>query len=271
MARATGAQIRAIAATAVQETLRRKVLYVIVFLVLLVGFISVSSATVLRMVAESGEKNIGDTVRASLVSSTFSLWVAAAQFLALFLGAVGLSSETGAKTIVNVLSRPVDRSVYLIGRWTGLLAFLWGFQLAGIVLGLGMALAFRVPLASTLWIGLAGTFVQIALLSGVSLGLSVVMPPILAGGCAVLLQMLPALVQGLTHHPRWFIHAPAIAIYYLSPADMPVNLISASLSKQLLHPQFGLYGAVLAENLVYGVVVFAFGCLALRRREMRLR
>ena len=115
MARATGAQVRAIAATAVQETLRRKVLYVIVFLVLIVGFISVSSATVLRMVAESGEKNIGDTVRASLVSSTFSLWAAAAQFLALFLGAVGLSSETGAKTIVNVLSRPV-RSVRLPDR-----------------------------------------------------------------------------------------------------------------------------------------------------------
>lgn len=271
MARATGAQVRAIAATAVQETLRRKVLYVIVFLVLMVGFISVSSAFVLKMAAESGEKNIGDTVRASLVSSTFSLWAAAAQFLALFLGAVGLSSEMRAKTIVNVLSRPVDRSVYLIGRWAGLLVFLWVFQLVGIGLGLGMALAFRVPLASTLGIGLAGTFVQIAFLSGVSLGLSVAMPPIVAGGCAVLLQMLPALVKGLIHHPRWFIHAPALAIYYLSPADMPVDLISASLSKQLLHPEFGLYAGVLVENLLYAVVVFALGCVALGRREWRLR
>ena len=157
MARATGAQVRAIAATAVQETLRRKVLYVIVFLVLIVGFISVSSATVLRMVAESGEEeHRRHGARQSRVLHLLSLWAAAAQFLALFLGAVGLSSETGAKTSINVLSRPVDRSVYLTGRWTGLLAFLWVFQLAGIVLGSGMALAFHVPLASTLWIGLAG-------------------------------------------------------------------------------------------------------------------
>jgi hypothetical protein len=83
--------------------------------------------------------------------------------------------------------------------------------------------------------------------------------------------MLPALVQGFTHHPRWFVSAPAIAIYYLSPADMPVNLIGASLSKQLLHPQFGLYGGVLAENFLYGVMVFALGCVALGRREVRLR
>ena len=76
--------------------------------------------------------------------------------------------------------------------------------------------------------------------------------------------------QGLTHHPRWFIHAPAIAIYYLSPADMPVNLISASLSKQLLHPQFGLYGAVLADNFCTEWWS-SHGCVALRRREMRLR
>jgi hypothetical protein len=271
MARAAGAQVRAIAATAVQETLRRKVLYVIVFLVLIVGLISVSSALVLRMAAESGETNIGDTVRASVVSSTFSLWATAAQFLALFLGAVGLSSETAAKTIVNVLSRPVDRSVYLTGRWTGLLAFLWAFQLIGILLGLALALAFRVPLASTLWIGLAGTFVQIALLSGVSLGLSVVMPPIMAGGCAVLLPLLPAMVQGLTHHPRWFIYGPATAVYYLSPAEMPVNLISASLSRQLLHPQFGLYAGVLSENLLYSVAVFALGGIALGRKELRFR
>jgi ABC-type transport system involved in multi-copper enzyme maturation permease subunit len=36
------------------------------------------------------------------------IWGSAAIFLALFLGAIGVSSEIGAKTIVHVMSRPVE-------------------------------------------------------------------------------------------------------------------------------------------------------------------
>jgi ABC-type transport system involved in multi-copper enzyme maturation permease subunit len=264
-------QIWAIAATAAQEVLRRKVLYVVVFLLVIVGVFSLAGMAVLQMAAESGEAGIATSIRTNLVSGTLGMWISAAKFLAVFLGAIALSSEVTSKTIVNVLARPIDRAAYLTGRWLGLLIFLVLFQVLGHALGLLMIMLTGVSVAPTFWFGLLESFVSIIFLSGVSLALSVVMLPIVAGGLTVFLPILSPLVQGLTDHPKWVFKGPAMAIYYLLPAHMPFNLISESLSGQLLKPRYGLYAAVIAENFLYAMVVFAVGCVLLRRRELRLR
>jgi ABC-type transport system involved in multi-copper enzyme maturation permease subunit len=267
----SGAKLRAIATTALQETLRRKVLYVVLVLVLLIGLIVGSSTVLLQMAAESGEAGVAESVRSSVVASALGIWSTASSFLAVFLGAIALSTEVTGKTIVNVLSRPVDRAVYLTGRWIGVLAFLWMFQAIGIVIGIGVGLAFHVPLPATLWLGLAATLVNGAFLSGVSLGFSVAIPPVLAGICAFLIQIIPAMVKDAVGSPHWAAKLPAMAAYYLAPAVMPVNLIADSFSKQMLHPDYGLYARVITENLLYAIVVFAVAALVFRRRELRLR
>ena len=151
----TTQKIRAVALTSLQETLRRKVLWIVLVLVVLIGMIVSSTTIILKMAAESGEAGVSDSIRSSLVSQTLGLWTSAATFLAVFLGAVGLSSEIAARTIVTVLSRPIDRWAYLTGRWLGVVAFLWGFQLFGILLALGLARALHADFSPTLWLGLA--------------------------------------------------------------------------------------------------------------------
>jgi len=267
----TAAQLHAIALTAIQETLRRKVLYVVLILTVIVGLVTGSSMAVIQMATESGEAALGDAVRARLATTALSLWSAAATFLAVFLGAVGLSSETTARTIVNVLCRPVTRTTYLTGRWMGILGFLWGFQVVGIVIGLGLAVGLGARFAPTLWLGLAGMLVNAALMSGVSLGLSVVLPPVLAGAVAFLLPVLPVIASLMVNNPWWVVRAPMLAIYYLSPAVMPADLVGDSFTKELMHPQYGLYARVLAENLCYAVAVFTLACAVFERRELTLR
>jgi ABC-type transport system involved in multi-copper enzyme maturation permease subunit len=260
-----------VALTSLQETLRRKVLWIVFVLVVLIGMIVSSTTVIMKMATESGESAMSDSIRSSLVASTLGLWTAAGTFLAVFLGAVGLSSEVTARTIVTVLSRPIERWAYLTGRWLGVVAFLWAFQLLGTLIGMGLARALHADYAPTLWLGLVGTFVNVLLLSGVSLGLSVVTPPVLAGVLAFLIPVVPEMVVRLTNSPRWFFRLPALAAYYLTPAAMPANLVADSFSKQLLHPDYGLYERVLAENGAYVVMVFALSCFIFSRKELRLR
>jgi ABC-type transport system involved in multi-copper enzyme maturation permease subunit len=264
-------KIRAVAATAFQDTLRRKVLWIVLALIMVIGFFMGSSMIVLRLASQAGEMEIGQSIRSSIVSGALNLWSGASVFLALFLGAIGLSSETSTRTIVGVLARPVERWAYLTGRWIGVLAFLWGFQLVGMSIALALTYALGVTFAPTLWLGLAGMFVNAALLSGVSLGLSVVAPPVLAGICAFLLPLLPVLVNPFLGVPNRLLRLPALVIYYLAPARMPADLVAGSFSKELVDPTYGLYAGVLAENFLYAVAAFALGCVLFARRELKLR
>lgn len=184
---------------------------------------------------------------------------------------MGLSSETSARTIVNVLSRPVERWTYLTGRWLGILGFLWMFQVLGITIGLGLAIGLDARFTPMLWFERVGMLVHAALLSGVSLGLSVVLPPVVSGVIAFLLPVLPGIAGLLLGNPSWFVRLPMPGIYCVSPAVMPVDLIGDSFSKEFMEPQYGLCARVLAENLLYAIAGFALACVVFGRREVTLR
>jgi ABC-type transport system involved in multi-copper enzyme maturation permease subunit len=261
----------AIAGTSVQETVRRRVLYVVIFLIVLLAALVASGMAVLRMAIQSGESEAAASITSGFVQMTLGLWGFATLCLSIFLGAVGISSEVSARTIVNVLARPVERSTYLAGRWLGTVAFLSLFLLGGVLLSLGVAAAFDVRYTPMLWLAFAEMFVSAVYFSGVSLSLSVVMPAVPAGATALLLSALPAMVGRFLEYPQWFIRLPAALAYYLGPSRMPVNLLEDSFGKQVLDPDYILPLEVLTENLLYTVAIFLIACAIFARRELRLR
>lgn len=267
----TGVKVRAIAWTAFQETLRRKVFYLVGFLALLAIAIIASSAVTTHMATEAGETAVVTRVQTGTVVQILDVWEFAVGVLSLYLGAIALSSEVAGRTLVNVLSRPVEYATYLSGRWIGTLGFLWGFQATGVLLAVGTAIVFKTPHSPVLWLACASMFVSAFFFSGVSLGLSVMMPPPVAGAIAFFLTILPSIVDDTLHHPRWIGRALSNVAYYASPAKMPVSLLGESFNKELLHPAYGLYERILGENLLYAIVVFAIGCAVFSRRETRLR
>jgi ABC-type transport system involved in multi-copper enzyme maturation permease subunit len=265
------AKFRVIAMTALQETLRKKVSY-LVFLLLVIVLIAISSQLLfLRMASHAGETRVVEQVRASFVMSVVHTWTAAAFFLALFLGSVGLSSEIAARTIVSVLTRPVDRGVYLLARWCGILAFLWAFLVVGIAGAVLVAAFFHVHYAPVFWFGVAELFVQTLFFSGIALALSVWMPPVLAGSCALFIPMVLGWAGGMTNNPHLAVRILAVCSYYLAPAQLAVNFFGQSVSRELLHPEYGLYVRVLAENAMYAAAVFLIAAASFRRRELRVR
>ena len=47
--------------------------------------------------------------------------------------------------------------------------------------------------------------------------------------------------------------------------------MTASLSKEALHPEYWLYLRVLCENALYAVAVFVLAAFVFRHRELRVR
>jgi ABC-type transport system involved in multi-copper enzyme maturation permease subunit len=265
------AKIWLIALTTWQETIRRQVFYFVLLIIVLVGAGIAAEQAALRMAAAAGETSAIADMHAAFVKNTLMEWNVAAIFLALFLGAIGLSSEIGKKTIVHVLTRPVSRSAYLVGRWSGVILFLWAFIAVGVAIALALAAAFGVSWTAMMSLAVLEMLVRPLLYSGICLGLSTFLPPVLAGCCGFFLTILPDLVESSLRNPTWIWRMLANVGYYLGPAQMPVNLISDSFSKQMLHPQNGLYLAVMGENAAYAIAVFTIGCLVFRQRELRLR
>ena len=257
--------------TAFQETLRRRVFYIVLLLTLLVVLGVGSDMFYMRMANRAGETEIIAAMGRSLMQGILSVWDFAAFFLALFLGAIAISSEISAKTIVHVISRPVERWIYLLSRWLGVLIFLFGFLTIGTAGALGVSLWLNVPFASTLWLAIAEIYVRTIFYSGVALGLSVVVTPVLSGALTFLLSILPVIAHDAIREPRWLNRIPALIGYYFGPAHMPVNLIAESFSKERLHTDYWLYLQVLGENFLYAIAVLVAATFVFHRREICVR
>jgi Cu-processing system permease protein len=264
-------KLRAVILTSFQETLHRRVLYVVLVLALLIIAAMASQMIYVRMAVRAGEMETVAKMATDFFQQILGTWDFATVFLALFLGAVAISSELKSKTIVTVLSRPIARSTYLVGRWLGVLLFLWGFLVVGVIGAITWGAFFNLKYAPIFWLGVVNLFVRATFLSGVSVGLSVILPPVLAGAVTFLLTILPLIVRDTMGHPRWILRSLATAGYYLAPAHMPVDLVGDSFSKEMVDPKYALYSQVMVENLLYAGAILLLACLIFKRRELRLR
>jgi ABC-type transport system involved in multi-copper enzyme maturation permease subunit len=261
-----------VARTAWQETLRKQVFYIAVAIMALVFLVIASQLMLVHMAEAAGEATAALRARTSFVQMTIGVWNVTSIFLAVFLGSVGYSTEVSRKTIIHVLSRPVERSAYLLGRWLGILCFLWAFLAVGVGLSLVLALSFGVPWTAAVSLMALGMFVEATLLSGATLALSTVLVPVLAGCCGyALVVVLPLFAQPQTQNSHWILRALAYASYFISPAQMPPDVLSNAFTKSLAHPNYGLYLAVCGENVGYALFVIVLGCWMFTRRELRLR
>jgi ABC-type transport system involved in multi-copper enzyme maturation permease subunit len=260
-----------IALTAFQETLRRRVFYIVLVLAVLIVAMISSQLFYIGLARHAGETEMLNSLRVATARSALGIWNTAAVFLALFLGAIGVSSEVGAQTIVHVMSRPVQRWTYLLGRWLGLLLFLCLFLTVGVAAGFLVLLWLKVSFTPLLWLALAEMYIAVTLYSGIALALGAFMPPVLAGAAAFLLAILPALLREAIRHPSALVHLPALLGYYLAPARMPADLLGLSFEKSQLHSQHWLYTRVLTENLLYAFALLVIANAVFRRREIRVR
>jgi ABC-type transport system involved in multi-copper enzyme maturation permease subunit len=107
-------RIQAIAANTVREAVRNKVLYTLVFfgVLLIATGIFVSSLSYVE----------GERILQSVGLSSLRLFGAA---IAIFVGVGLVHKEIDRRTIYTILSKPVSRTEFLLGKFAGLVATLW--------------------------------------------------------------------------------------------------------------------------------------------------
>jgi ABC-type transport system involved in multi-copper enzyme maturation permease subunit len=260
-----------VASNTFEEALRRKIIYILVFVGLVLGAEGLYNLVYMGMAEQAGETEMLASMRASFLLSLFTMMEVWGVILAVFLGSVALSSEIKNRTIVPVLSRPVGRFSFFCAKWAGTMGFLGVFVGLGVLAGIALTLHWSLSPTPLFALGILEIFVTVAVLSALSVAISSFFHPVLAGGGALIVLYANALLGSFANHPNAVLSALGNAGRYLGPAQIPVSLLESGLTKGLLNPDYGLYVSVLCENAGYALVAILAGGLIFQSREIYIR
>jgi len=237
-----------IAQNTAREAIRNKVLYSIVFFALLMVGIS----------AVFGAASIGDEVKFIKDFSLLSISLFGV-ITTVTLGVNLLHKELGKKTILNILSKPVARWQFIVGKYLGLLwtlILLVGVMSAALI---GFLWIMQGTPDWSLLLATGSTLMELAILLAVALfWSSVVVTPALAG-----LFTVATFVAGRSSNYLQYFNSP----------EYPPALQSAMAALHALLPHLDRYW--IADQIVYhdgfsawyfvhlGLYAFAYGALAL--------
>jgi len=162
-------RIAAIAGNTLREAIRNRVLYALLFFALALIGTGVLLSTLSYVERERILQDVGfAAIRVFSVA------------IAVFVGIGLVHKEVDRRTIFTILSKPIARSEFLLGKYLGLLATLW-LQIA--VMGAGFAavsLAAGAPLGAVHAAALAGIAAEVAVIVAIALLFSAFTSPMLA-------------------------------------------------------------------------------------------
>lgn len=162
--------VLAIASNTMRDAIRSKVLYVLLFFALLL--IATSAALAGLSYVER------DRILQDVSLAAIRFFGAA---IAIFVGVGLVHREVDRRTIFTILSKPVDRSAFIAGKYLGLVATLWMLLSVMIVWFVGMSLASDAPLDSGHATALALIAVEFAVVVAFATMFSSFATPFLAG------------------------------------------------------------------------------------------
>ncbi len=257
-----------IAVSVFRESVRDKVFYnLVLFAVLLVGV----SYLIGQLTAGQDLKIIKDLGLAA--TSIFGL------FIAVFIGVGLVWKEVERRSIYALLSRPIRRSQFILGKYLGLLLTLF-VNVAAMTLAIYAVLAFigwvSPPNVRAGWeapatdprmlTALFLIFVELALITAVALFFSTFSSPMLSAVLTFGLFVIGHFNADLKNFDRVVDSGPAVwlarGLYYTLPNLAPFDVKSLVVHGQTVEPGYValtvLYGACyIAALLVAAVVIFS--------------
>jgi ABC-type transport system involved in multi-copper enzyme maturation permease subunit len=246
-----------------KESVRERVLYnLVVFALLLIGA---------AILFGSISVNIEQTILVNLGLSSISVF---GLLMAIFIGIGLVSKEIERRTIYNILSKPVARAEFIIGKYFGLLLTLvintaimtGGFYLALFYQKHTLTAADLVALQAVYFI-----LLQLALVVGLALLFSCISTPILSAVFTFCLYVIGNLLADI----RWFgqetkspfVEKFTTVLYYLLPNFGDFNVITRASHGE------AVAGYLLVSNslyaLLYSVILLSAAILIFEEREFR--
>jgi ABC-type transport system involved in multi-copper enzyme maturation permease subunit len=253
----------AIARNAFREAVRDRVLYNLVLFVLVL-----TGAAIFI-----GELSAGQEAKI-IVDLGLSAMLIFGVFIAIFVGVGLVYKEIEKRTLYAILSKPIGRGQFLLGKYLGLCLTL---LVNVLIMGLGLSLALIYvrrgfdPLVSKIWPAIFLIYLELAIITGVSLLFSSFSSPALSALLTFFVFIighfsadLRALAGSSNNSvARLFFRA----LYYLIP-----NLSHFSLITEAAHGQVPDRTAVMVAvtyAIVYVAVLLAAATLIFRRRNFK--
>ena len=253
-------RILAIAMNTWREAVRNKLLYTLLFFALLLIAVSVFVATLSYVERERILQDIG-------IAAIRLFGVA----IAVFVGVGLIHREVDRRTVYTILSKPLSRTEFLIGKYVGLVFTVWMQMGVMIVAFAGVSLAMDAPLGAVHAAAFALTGVELALMVAVATLFSAFTTPMLASYFSVGVWVVGHLTRNLRDlgaaSDSGAVAAITAAIHRVLP-----DLEAFNLSTEAAH---GL--AVTASDVLlpvaygagYAVILLVIATLIFERRDFR--
>lgn len=251
--------VLAIARNTFREAIRDRVLY------LFLGF----AALVLVSSKLFGMLTVGD--EAKVIKD---LGLAGIQFfsmlIAVMMSVLLISREVDSRTVFNILSKPVPRWKFLIGKYCGLLATVAVNLILMVILLVVVVALYQREFDAGLLLAAAMTLLEMALLTAFATLFSVLTRPILGSVMTLSVFVIGHVTEDiwlLTKHVTAAVTRPLIAaLYYVLP-----NLERFNFKAEVVHG-FDIPVAAVAWAGVYGltytVLVLVLACLRFGRKDL---
>jgi ABC-type transport system involved in multi-copper enzyme maturation permease subunit len=256
-------RVFAIARNAFREAVRDRVLYNLVVFVLLL----ITGAIFLGEISAGQEAKI-------IVDLGLSAILLFGVFIAIFVGVGLVYKEIERRTLYAILSKPIGRGEFLLGKYLGLcLTLLVNVAIMGVGLSLALIYVRRAwdPLVVRIWPAIFLIYIELAILTGVAMLFSAFSSPALSALLAFFVFVighfsadLKTLATSMGSAPSRWIFA---GLYYLLPNFANYNAITAAAHGQAVDGRAIAAGAV--YGLVYVAVLLAATTLIFSRRNLK--
>ena len=259
----TSRRVFAIARNAFREAVRDRVLYNLVVFVLLL----IAGAIFLGEISAGQEAKI-------IVDLGLSAILLFGVFIAIFVGVGLVYKEIERRTLYAMLSKPIGRGEFLLGKYLGLcLTLLVNVAIMGVGLSLALVYVRRGwdPLAVRIWPAIFLIYIELVILTAVAMLFSAFSSPALSALLAFFVFVighfsadLKTLATSMGSAPSRWVFA---GLYYLLPNFANYNAITAAAHGQPVDG--GAIAAGAGYGLVYVAVLLAATTLVFSRRNLK--
>ncbi|MEO6654890.1 MAG: ABC transporter permease subunit [Pyrinomonadaceae bacterium] len=254
-------RILAIAKNTFRETVRDRILYNLILFVLLIT----AGAVFL------GDLTVGQEARV-IVNLGLSATLIFGTFISIFVGVSLVWKEIEKRTVYSILSKPVGRGEFIIGKYLGLCLTL----LVNVaVMGLGATLALLYvngsKFAGMIWPAILLIFLELTILTAVAIMFSSFSTPALSALLTFFVFVIGHFSSSLRDLAQEMGSTPARlffdAVYYLLPNFSHFSFITET--SNLMTPPVSMLGGSLLYAVIYDIILLTITVVIFSRRNFK--
>lgn len=254
-------RILAIAKNAFREAVRDRILYNLILFVLLI-----TAAAIFL-----GELTAGQEARV-IVNLGLSAVLIFGAFIAVFVGVSLVWKEIEKRTVYSILSKPVGRGEFIIGKYLGLcLTLLVNLAVMGIGVTLALLYVNGLAYVPPVWIAILLTFLELSILTAVAIMFSSFSTPALSALLTFFVFVIGHFSSSLRDLAQVTGSRSAKllfdAIYYLLPNFSHFSFITETANE--MTPTPGMLAGAVAYAVVYNCILLAVTIVIFNRRNFK--